>query len=113
MALVRPSSPFSMVNSTGSPSAKLRKPSVIMFVCRKDRHHNQARGSSQIICAASSKTARPLPQSSCKRQISKEREERSWSAHLVDKQVLASTVWGNKAISFGAVEPKEQRGESY
>jgi len=33
VALVRPSSPDSMKNSTCSPSARLRKPSVMMLVC--------------------------------------------------------------------------------
>ena len=32
-ALVRPSSPDSTKNSTCSPSARLRKPSVMMLVC--------------------------------------------------------------------------------
>ena len=94
VALVRPSSPDSMKNSTCSPSARLRKPSVMMLVCGPRWLLSGPCGCRPAAAWTLYRHALP-PWGAAGRADHMRGRAR---AHLVHKQVLATVVRGDEPV---------------
>ena len=108
VALVRPSSPDSMKNSTCSPSARLRKPSVMMLVCGPRWLLSGPCGCRPAAAWALYRHALP-PWGATGRA---DRMRGRARTHLVHKQVLATVVRGDEPVRPTGLVPRRLQNTS-